>query len=187
MLRECGGARVPLHLATAPDELALPLAACFKGFQKSAVVDNAHNVVKDHLRDTKSDTMRHHERWMLPHVESVLQSFGRDELSPKASERSGSRRLPPSSFDCLAGDPSINDEELRGILGGAPSWQTRTPQSNNLTTPAMHLLMQVGMEEKWGDARHSWQGIIIMPVGSIVQKHGADGYYLCCTRPDGQC
>lgn len=149
---------------TVPDGLLLPLETCFKGFQQSAVNDIAHNVIRDHLRDTKSGTMRHHERWMLPHVESVLKSFGCEELVPQASHRGGNRQMPPAAFDGLAGAPPRQ-------------WQTRSLQSNNVIPSAMHLFVTVAGPEQWENTRRSWQGVF-RPVGAIVKQQGCEECYL---------
>ena len=93
------------------------LKTVFQGWCQSDTCENGFNVIKDHQRDTKSMATSRIQRYMLPHVEGVMEQFGRPELEPQAEDRAGHKRtLPKGAFDALAGQSSVPDERLRKIM-----------------------------------------------------------------------
>lgn len=165
------------HFREVPEDLNLPLAAMFQGFQQSSVVENAHNVVKDHLRDTKGSGMSMHQRWMLPHFEDVLGSFERQEIDADLADRAGPRTLPKACFDALGGSPSVPDELLQAIRGGSPTWPSFTPQSAHMIPAATHLLMEASGTDAWDIVQTAWLSIFMLP-GSIIKHRGSAEYFL---------
>lgn len=86
-----------------PQEMVLALRAMFGGFHQTAINENAHNVIKDHLRDIKGSTMAPHQRWMMPHVEGTVSQFERDDVDVNAGDRAGPRQMPKGVYDALGG------------------------------------------------------------------------------------
>ena len=56
------------------------LKTVFQGWCQSETCENGFNAIKDHQRDTKSTATSRIQRHLLPHVEGVMEQFGRLEL-----------------------------------------------------------------------------------------------------------
>lgn len=152
-----------------PPDVRKTLSCAFEGFVSTAVNENAHNVLKDHGRDSKNHRMSRVNRYMFPHSEGVLGSFDRLELQSNPAARRHSRVLKPAVFEACAGEPSVPDKTLRAVIGAAPAWPSFSPQAALLIPAAMSLLLEVHKQGAWHELEHAWQAVA-MASGMVVER-----------------
>jgi hypothetical protein len=154
------------------------LKTVFQGWCQSDTCENGFNVIKDHQRDTKSMAMARIQRYMLPHVEGVMEQFGRPELEPQAEDRAGhSRSLPKGAFDALAGQTSMPEEKLRKVMMSHPTWPRYTPLSAHTIPAATSLLQHVFGMDRWGDLASMWRSMFFL-TGTVVREVAAAKVHL---------
>lgn len=165
------------HFAEVPPHVVVDLKTAFNGFLQTAVNENCHNVLKDHLRDLKSDMQSRVQRHVLPVAEGVLKQFAREELDVNSDDRAGPRALPPRSFEPFGAEPSIADDDLRGIMSSSPTWPTYSPQSAHSIPAAMSFLLETHRRGTWAHVGKGWLAVAFQ-VGTFAQHIETGLYYL---------
>lgn len=162
---------VPLHevgFKEVPDFVYGAVHDFAKSWLGTKITEDAHNVLRDKIRHSKSNTMCPKERWHKCVASPLLQDCDRQEVSiTGAAKQIVTKKVLEGTFEWVGTEKfSLGLDVLRALGDSNPSWPTMSPTTCREMPMAWKSVSSAAPE--FAEVSNTWVALLLEP-GHLVK------------------
>lgn len=163
-----------------PTDMKAELEQASFGPFSTKINEDGFGVYTAESRQSKSGTLGREARWHRLITSSLLEDMDRPQIEATSSDKYvAPQELKASLFECMSGQPSIDDADLKHIYEGGTRWVSSSLDAYDLIPDATSALMQCKADA--AALRKVWLSLLAQRKTLLVKREGqlADSTLVC--------